>query len=706
MQYDLSVVIASRNEEFLARTVEDILNKKRGNTEVIVILDGKWASPPIVDHPNVTLVYHAVSIGQRQAVNEGVKLSKAKYIMKLDAHCILDEGFDVKLMADCRYDWTVIPRMYNLHAFDWVCTNCKERKYQGPTPKKCDKCGGKMIREMIWKPRWHKRSDFMRFDSNLKFQYWGALGKRPESQGEIAETMSFVGACFFMNRKRYWDLGGSEEKWGSWGQQGTEWACKSWLSGGKVMVNKKTWFSHLFRTQGLDFGFPYPQSGRQVENARRLCKDMFLNNKFFKQIRPLSWLIEHFKPIPDWHDPIGSSRLLDVMEAGIAFTNLYNKTHGILSIIPSVPCSMTNHTTSVSSNSDRQKMSIPTMGLSSFSSSNTIPSKNIGSIRNKTKMSEITTKPVITNVIQDWNISSFTTRNITNKQRINQPMNPITNLVDSHVSIPIRSSTTSPDPAFSNGINSNFSKDSTNGFGRDFHNTIIPQRSIIYYTDNALNMKIAHTCRKQIANAGLPIVSVSLKPLHFGKNIVLNLKRSYEAYFRQILTALENSTADIIFFCEHDWMYHETHFNFTPPKKDVYYYNDNWWRLRLSDGHAITYNTHVVPSICGYRELLLNHYRKAVEVLEKNNWDKNLVYAIGFEPGTHHRDERVDDFKAEGWRSAYPNLDLRHDNNLTRSKWKQSDFRNQRSCQGWQETDDEIQPWGKTKDIINWFKRS
>ena len=35
-------------------------------------------------------------------------------MMKLDAHCAVDEGFDVKLMADCEPDWTVVPRMFNL----------------------------------------------------------------------------------------------------------------------------------------------------------------------------------------------------------------------------------------------------------------------------------------------------------------------------------------------------------------------------------------------------------------------------------------------------------------------------------------------------------------------------------------------------------------------------------------------------------------
>jgi hypothetical protein len=222
-------------------------------------------------------------------------------------------------------------------------------------------------------------------------------------------------------------------------------------------------------------------------------------------------------------------------------------------------------------------------------------------------------------------------------------------------------------------------------------------KGIIYYTDSILDDKIAVPCRKQILKANLPIVSTSLKPLDFGKNIVLNLERGWEAYFRQILTALENSESDIIFFCEHDWLYHTSHFDFTPPLKDVYYYNDNWWRVCYSDGLAVNYETHLVPAICAYKEILLEHYRKTVEVLEKNNFNSELVYSIGFEPGTHTRKEKVVSYKSEGWMSEFPIIDIRHMTNATRSKWKQSDFRSQRNCKNWKETD-YIEGWGLVKN--------
>jgi glycosyltransferase involved in cell wall biosynthesis len=210
---DLSVIIPSRNEEFLGRTINDILDKARAETEVIVILDGYWPDPPIPDRKNVVFIHHTESIGQRAAVNEGACLSKAKFIMKLDAHTVVDEGFDVKLMADCEYDWTVIPRMYNLYGFDWVCKKCGNRWYQGPEPTKCKKNVGReklednekcdsveFEREIIWKPRWNRRTDFARFDSTMHFQYWRQYDDRPESKTDIADVMSTIGNGLFMHR--------------------------------------------------------------------------------------------------------------------------------------------------------------------------------------------------------------------------------------------------------------------------------------------------------------------------------------------------------------------------------------------------------------------------------------------------------------------------------------------------------------------------
>jgi len=113
--------------------------------------------------------------------------------------------------------------------------------------------------------------------------------------------MSLLGACWMMDREKYWELNILDEAHGSWGQMGTEIGAKVWLSGGKLICDRRTWFAHMFRTQGGDFGFPYKQSGRQVENARKYSKELWLGNKWPKAIHDINWLVEKFNPT-GWND--------------------------------------------------------------------------------------------------------------------------------------------------------------------------------------------------------------------------------------------------------------------------------------------------------------------------------------------------------------------------------------------------------------------
>lgn len=554
-KYDLSVLIPSRNEMFVAETVAGILKNIRGKTEVIVALDGELAEPGIADAPNLTIVYFPTSLGQRAATNQAARLSKAKYVMKLDAHCVVDEGFDSKMMADMQDNMTMIPTMYNLHAFDWVCIGqnkrsgnkfesadwiidhpgCGHRIYQSPTPAKCPNCKvGTMERELVFKPRFNKRSYYYRFDKTLHFQYWGSYEDRVKDAGGIVDIMSAQGSCFMLTRKKYWELDICDEQHGSWGQQGVEIACKTWLSGGRLVTTKKTWYSHMFRTQGGDFGFPYPLSGSDVEKARKYSRHLWLNDSWPKAIHSFQWLLDKFAPVPDWHD-------------------------------------------------DHQ----------------TIP-------------------------------------NDTKRQN--------------------------------------------------------NSKGIVFYTDNKVSLKVASKVQKQLKKIGLPIVSSSLKPMpHMGINIFMPLQRGYLTMFKQQLAALEKSTTEIIFFCEHDVLYHPSHFDFTPARKDVIYYNTNIWKVNNENGHAVRVDVaQQVSGLCAYRETLIKEYRNRINRVERMG---KFERGWGFEPGTKSIARGgFSNMTAENWETSAPNIDIRGDWNLTANRWSPEEYRNPANAAGWRETD-EIPGW-------------
>lgn len=307
---DLSILIPSRNEMFLARTIEDILAKKEANTEIIALLDGAWADPGIPQHNDVTVIYVPEAIGQRAATNMAAKLAKGKYVMKVDAHCAFDQGFDRKMLEAYKLvgdNVTMVPIMRNLWAFDWKCFHCGWKRYQGPTPTKCENCGksDRLKRKMMWVGKDRPQSTAYCFDSEPHFQYFEEYKKRDEykkgkEETGLTESMSLQGSAFMSTLDKYWELGLSDENLGNWGNQGIEVAVKTWLSGGRVLTNHNTWYAHMFRTQGGDFGFPYPQSGREVQKTKDNVKALFWDQKWDKMQYPLSWLLEKFWPVPGW----------------------------------------------------------------------------------------------------------------------------------------------------------------------------------------------------------------------------------------------------------------------------------------------------------------------------------------------------------------------------------------------------------------------
>lgn len=216
-------------------------------------------------------------------------------------------------------------------------------------------------------------------------------------------------------------------------------------------------------------------------------------------------------------------------------------------------------------------------------------------------------------------------------------------------------------------------------------------KGIIYYTDNRLDEPIFSVCQKNLLKAGLPIVSCSLKPISFGKNIVLNLTPGPVTMAKQILTALQTSEADWIFFCEHDVLYHPTHFAFMPSEDDVFYYNTNVWRWDYRGDKVITYDHfRSLSGLCVSRKKAIEHYETRLRLIKEKGWDKipgrNPQWArtIGYEPGKPKRIGGFSDDRLEERRSEYPNVDIRHGDTLTPIKMTLESFVHKPT--GWKES--------------------
>lgn len=269
---DVSILIPARNEIYLQATIDDLLKNMESNIEIIVGLDDYWPNPPIKDDPKVIIYHSAERIGMRPMINKLASISNGKYLMKTDAHCSFDKGYDQKLISICEQGYTVLGIRYELDVEKWERkerTNCDFRYLSNP---EVDERGG------------------------LRGLPWHEYKERTKGQ-EIAETMSISGSGWLMERQQFEAWGGLDENHGTFGQEGCEIACKTWLSGGRVLVNRRTWYAHWNRGKA-----PYALSTKQRDQSVNYSIDYWMNDRWPLQKYSFKWLLEKFAPVPGWTD--------------------------------------------------------------------------------------------------------------------------------------------------------------------------------------------------------------------------------------------------------------------------------------------------------------------------------------------------------------------------------------------------------------------
>lgn len=258
----------------MPQTVEDIFAKATGDIEVIVVLDGYWPDPMPADRPNLSFIHRGRPHGMRPAINAAAAIASGDFLMKSDGHCLFSEGFDEVLQAECDQDWVMVPRRYSLDAENWT------RKEKGPIDYHYLQCP---------------------LDSNdgaLHGRPWNA---RRDARRDIPidDEMSSQGSCWFMSRRHFDWLGGlSLEGYGDFIQEFQEIGMKTWLGGGRVVVNKLCWYAHLHK--GRQYGRGYNVSRASWHNGCHYSADLWLNNRWKDRVHDMGWLIEKFAPVPTW----------------------------------------------------------------------------------------------------------------------------------------------------------------------------------------------------------------------------------------------------------------------------------------------------------------------------------------------------------------------------------------------------------------------
>lgn len=200
-------------------------------------------------------------------------------------------------------------------------------------------------------------------------------------------------------------------------------------------------------------------------------------------------------------------------------------------------------------------------------------------------------------------------------------------------------------------------------------------KGIIYYTDGLIQEPIKSWVLESIKASNLPIVSSSPETVGGERSIVTMMK--------QIHYCLKNSTTKYVFFCEHDVIYPKSHFDFTPPKDNIFYYNSNVWRWDYPKNRYITYDRLIsLSGLCVNRKFALKHYEKRLEMIEEKGYNRDTngepswARKMGYEPGTKKIKRggfSDDDF--ETWQSAEPLIDIRHKDTFSPPKVSLDSFK-------------------------------
>jgi len=269
----VSIIIPVRGEKYenLLNTIESIYDNATGEIEVIVGFDGGF---PFMPPDRVKVINFPEVVGIKTNINAMAAMATGKYIYKSDAHCKFGKGFDEILKADMQDDWIVMPR-FKIIKEDWSIQerDGKEEFYDYfylccpfTDPKGFRfKAGGH------WQERTVRGLDIL-----------------------VDETPQIHGSGWFMTKDRYFELGGfpTIDPYGH-AQEPIWLALKNWLMGGKVMVNKKTWYAHLHQ-QGNKRG--YHMDKKQEDKSYFIAADHFVREPKFPDF------VEKFLPMPTWPD--------------------------------------------------------------------------------------------------------------------------------------------------------------------------------------------------------------------------------------------------------------------------------------------------------------------------------------------------------------------------------------------------------------------
>ena len=223
----LSVIIPSKNEIFLDQTIKDVLKNSTGEIEIIPVLDGYEPEELIQDGRVRYLRLPKTDYSKkRHGINQADDMARGEYVMSLDAHCMVDHGFDSQLIKDHQPNWVQVPRRNRLDAENW----CLQDQHGKPPID---------YEYFMWP---------LKFDPQALHGFKWDARSRERKNIPIDDILTMQASMWFMTKDWFKKMGFMQtEGYTGWGQEAEEICLTTWKNGGECKVNKNTWYAHLHK---------------------------------------------------------------------------------------------------------------------------------------------------------------------------------------------------------------------------------------------------------------------------------------------------------------------------------------------------------------------------------------------------------------------------------------------------------------------------
>jgi len=288
-----TVIIPACNEGFLQATIDSLLAGAAGDVEIIAVIDGgPWPNPPLRDDKRLLVMRNNESIGMRPSFNAAAQIASGEFLMKCDGHCIFAPGWDAALKADCDENWLAVPTRHSIDGQAWK--------------------DNPMAAEKAVKFR-HYNYHYLTWPFDLSMYGYGLHAKTFDWRENkvvnaaltepVDDLMSFQGSCWFVHASNFHRLGPLDHANYYFYQEAQEVGLRQWMSGGRCVINKKTWYAHYHKGPNALHTFD-GRSGRgfflnvkRKRESEKFATDYWMNDRMPGAAMTFVQFAERFQPL-------------------------------------------------------------------------------------------------------------------------------------------------------------------------------------------------------------------------------------------------------------------------------------------------------------------------------------------------------------------------------------------------------------------------